>query len=143
MVNDDNILSIVDAKDYKTIMPKTEIRPGVYQLNEDQSLIIGGYACFNYISGGKNSFVTYFANTIDVSRSKYERALEIFPAKVYDMFKINTKNMEFETIYLEIEEPSDVVISGLGFIAVKNAPATVSVQVVKGCGVIVREPIIG
>lgn len=143
LVNDDNILSIVDAKDYKTIMPKTEIRPGVYQLNEGQSLIVGGYACFNYISGGKNSFVTYFANTIDVSRSKYERALEIFPAKVYDMFKINTKNMEFETIYLEIEEPSDVVISGLGFIAVKNAPATVSVQVVKGCGVIVREPIIG
>ena len=143
LVNDDNILSIVDAKDYKMIMPKTEIRPGVYQLNEGQSLLIGGFACFNYLSGERNSFITYFANTIEVSRSKYERALEIFPAQVYNMFKLNTKNMEYETFVLEIDKPSDIVINGLGFIAVKNAPASVSVTVVKGCGVIVRDPIIG
>lgn len=143
LVNDDNILSIVDSKDYKIIMPKTEIRPGVYQLNEGQSLLISGYACFNYLSGEKNNFVTYFANTITVQRSKYERALEIFPAKVYQMFKINSKDLEYETHYFEIEEPSDIVISGLGFIAVKSAPASVSVTAVKGCGVIVREPIIG
>ena len=124
-------------------MPKTEIRPGVYQLSEGQSLLIGGYACFNYLSGDKNSFITYFANTIEVSRSKYERALEIFPAQVYNMFKLNTKNMEYETLYFEIDKPSDIVFSGLGFIAVKNAPASISVTVVKGCGVIVRDPIIG
>ena len=59
------------------------------------------------------------------------------------MFKINTENLEYETIELNIDKPSDVVISGLGFIAVKNAPAKVSVTVVKGCGVIARDPIIG
>ena len=143
LVNDDNILSIVDAKDFKTIMPKTEIRPGVYQLNEGQSLLIGGFACFNYLKGEKNNFVTYFANTLTVQRSKYERALEIFPSKIYQMFKINTLDLEFETINLEIDKPCDIVISGLGFIAVKNAPASVSVSVIKGCGVIVRDPIIG
>ena len=143
LVNDDNILSIVDAKDFKTIMPKTEVRPGVYQLNEGQSLLIGGFACLNYLEGDRNSFITYFANTLSITRSKYERAIEIFPSKVYDMFKINTENLEYETIELNIDKPSDVVISGLGFIAVKNAPAKVSVTVVKGCGVIVRDPIIG
>ena len=143
LVNDDNILSIVDAKDFKTIMPKTEIRPGVYQLNEGQSLLIGGFACFNYLKGEKNNFVTYFANTLTIQRSKYERALEIFPSKIYQMFKINTLDLEFETINLEIDKPCDIVISGLGFIAVKNAPASVSVSVIKGCGVIVRDPIIG
>ena len=143
LVNDDNILSIVDAKDFKIIMPKTEIRPGVYQLNEGQSLLIGGFACFNYLKGEKNNFVTYFANTLSIQRSKYERALEIFPSKIYQMFKINTSNLEFETINLEIDKPCDIVISGLGFIAVKNAPASVSVSVIKGCGVIVRDPIIG
>ena len=143
LVNDDNILQLVDAKDFKVIMPKTEIRPGVYQLNEGQSLLIGGFACFNYLEGDKNSFITYFANTLSITRSKYDRAMEIFPAKVYDMFKINTPNLEYETLRFEIDKPSDIVISGLGFIAVKNAPAKVSVTVVKGCGVIVREPIIG
>ena len=59
------------------------------------------------------------------------------------MFKINTTGLEYETINLSIDKPSDVVISGLGFIAVKNAPAQISVTVVKGCGVIVRDPIIG
>ena len=142
LVNDDNLLSLVDAKDFKTIMPKAEIKPKVYQLNESQSLLISGFACFNYIIGEKNNFVTYFSNTLPIQRSKYERALEIFPKNVYEMFKINTVGLEYETIELEITKPSDVVISGLGFIAVKNAPATVSVTVVKGCGVIVREPII-
>ena len=143
LVNDDNILSIVDAKDFKTIMPKTEIRPGVYQLNEGQSLLLGGFACFNYLEGNKNNFITYFANTLSVQRSKYERALEIFPSKIKEMFKINTDNLEFETIEINLTEPKDVVISGLGFIAVKEAPAKVSVTVIKGCGVIVRDPIIG
>lgn len=142
LVNDDNLLSLVDAKDFKTIMPKSEIKPKVYQLNEAQSLLISGFACFNYLKGEKNNFVTYFSNTLPIQRSKYERALEIFPKNVLEMFKINTLGLEYETIELEITKPSDIVISGLGFIAVKNAPATVSVTVVKGCGVIVREPII-
>lgn len=143
LVNDDNILSLVDAKDFKMIMPKTEIRPGVYQLNSGQSLLIGGFACFDYIEGNKNNFITYFANTLAIQRSKYERALEIFPAKIHEMFKINTKNLEFETLEFNLDKPSDIVISGLGFIAVKEAPAKVSVRVIKGCGVIVRDPIIG
>ena len=143
LVNDDNILSIVDAKDYKTIMPKTEIRPGVYQLSEKQSLLISGFACFNYLEGEKNNFITYFANTLPIQRSKYERALEIFPSKINEMFKIATTNLEYETVEFNLDKPQDVVISGLGFIAVKNAPAKVSVTVIKGCGVSVREPIIG
>ena len=143
LVNDDNILSIVDAKDFKTIMPKTEIRPGVYQLNEGQSLLLGGFACFNYLEGNKNNFITYFANTLSIQRSKYERALEIFPSKIKEMFKVNTENLEFETVEINLTEPKDIVISGLGFIAVKEAPAKVSVTVIKGCGVIVRDPIIG
>lgn len=143
LVNDDNILSLVDAKDFKTIMPKTEVRPGVYQLNKEQSLLIGGFACFNYLEGERNSFITYFANTLEIKRSKYERAVEIFPKKINEMFKVNTKDLEYETTVFEITKPQDIVISGLGFIAVKNAPAKVSVTTIKGCGVIVRDPIIG
>ena len=143
LVNDDNILSIVDAADFKSIMPKSEIRPGVYQLSPHQSLILGGFACLNYIEGEKNNFITYFSNSLSITRSKYERALEIFPSKIYEMFKVNTKNLEFETTILRLDKPSDIVINGLGFIAVKKAPATISVNVIKGCGVVVRDPIIG
>ena len=55
----------------------------------------------------------------------------------------STPDLEFETFEFNIEKPCDVVISGLGFIAVKNAPAKVSVTVIKGCGVMVRDAIIG
>ena len=115
----------------------------VYQLSEKQSLLISGFACFNYLEGGNNNFVLYFSNTLSVQRSKYERDVEIFPSKIKDMFDINTKDLEYETLEFEITEPCDLVISGLGFIAIKNAPAKVSVTVVKGCGVMLREPIIG
>ena len=57
--------------------------------------------------------------------------------------KIWSNSLPYETLYFEIDKPSDIVFSGLGFIAVKNAPASISVTVVKGCGVIVRDPIIG
>ena len=93
LVNEDNILSLIDAKDFKIVMPKNEIRPGVYQLNSGQSLIINGLACFNYLEGSRGNFVTYFANTLNITRSKYERAIEIFPSKVHDMFKLNTKDV--------------------------------------------------
>lgn len=143
LVNDDNLLSLVDAKDFKVLMPKVEIKPKVYQLNEEQSLLIGGFACFNFIKGEKNNFVTYFSNNLVIQRSKYQRALEIFPSKVDEMFDVKTKNLEYETVNFDINKPSDIVISGLGFIAVKNVPATISVTVVKGCGVMLRDPIIG
>ena len=38
-------------RDFKIIMPKKEIKPKVYQLNEGQTLFFGGLARLDYIIG--------------------------------------------------------------------------------------------
>ena len=143
LVNEDNLLSLVDAADFKSIMAKKEVKPGVYQLNEGQSLLISGFACFNYLKGEKNTFVTYFSDALPMQRSKLERAKVLFPDKVEELFNIKTTNLEYETHLLEIKSLSDIVVSGLGFISVKEVPATIEVVAVKGCSVVIRDAICG
>lgn len=143
LVTEDNLLSIVDAKDFKMIMPKAEIKPLVYQLNSGQSLLISGFACINYLDGAKNTFVTYFANGMPVQRSKLERANELFPDKVYELFTIHTENLCYEKHLFEIKKPCDIVVNGLGFVSIKNAPAKIEVVAVKGCSVVIRDAICG
>ena len=36
----------------------------VFQLNEEQTLFFGGLARFDYIKGGRRSFICYLANEI-------------------------------------------------------------------------------
>ena len=143
LVNEDNLLSLVDAADFKTIMAKKEVKPGVYQLNSSQSLLISGFACFNYLKGDKNTFVTYFADTLPMQRSKLERALVLFPEKVKELFNFKTENLEYERHLFEVKEESDIVVNGLGFISIKSFPATIEVIAVKGCSVVMRDAICG
>lgn len=143
LVNEDNLLSLVDAADFKDIMAKKEVKPGVYQLNSGQSLLISGFACFNYLKGDKNTFVTYFADTLPMQRSKLERANELFPKKASELFNVKTLGLTYERHLFEIKEPSDIVVSGLGFISIKEPYATIEVVVVKGCSVVVRDAICG
>ena len=142
LVNESNILSLAESADFKKIMPKQEIRARIYQLNNMQSLMIEGFACFNFIEGEKTSFVCYFSNSLEIQRSKLAKANELFFTRAHELFEFKSE-FEYETKELEIVKESEIVIEGLGFILVKGRNLKVSVIVPKGCGVSVREPLIG
>lgn len=128
------------------IMPKKEIKPMVFQLNPEQTLFAGGLARIDFISGEKTTFVTHFANTLPIHRTKLEKADEI-ETRIGEFLTPPTKEeaerlKDTRTYEYKVEgEKTDIVISGLGFVTL-TGPAVVRVKVFKEIGVFVRKAII-
>src|SRR5690606_2806779 len=74
----DRMSEWVDPKELKTIIPDQEIKPKVYQLNEGQTLFVGGLARMDYIEGKRQAFVCSVANSLYIHRTKFEKAEEIW-----------------------------------------------------------------
>ncbi len=139
IINDGNILNHVDSKNFKLIMPSKEINARNYQLNPQQSIIINGFACFNFIEGDSQTITFYFNNSLKLHRTKLEKAQEIYPSRNTELFDID--NFEVEEFTFNIKEACEIVILGLGFIRVTKGKY--SVKVIKGTKVITRDGFIG
>lgn len=136
----------VTDKELKTIMPKSEIKQRVYQLNEGQTLFFGGLARIDYVSGGKRPLICYFSNELNIHRTKTEKANDLWrnqlgsvlaPPSDPDQFDLE----QVKAVRLETgKEKKDVMIAGLGFITIE-AGAKVIVRVPKAVDVILRKSI--
>jgi len=148
IINHHQMAHFVDKKDLKIITPKKEIKPAVYQLNEEQTLFFGGLARFDYISGGRRSFVCHFSNDLKIHRTKMEKASELYEKHAGEMLTPpNQEDMEHfpELVRQEfmIKEPkTDIVFSGLGWITVNEPGAKVAAYVPKGVQTILRKSLI-
>ncbi|MDR3156657.1 MAG: ribosome biogenesis GTPase YqeH [Lactobacillales bacterium] len=136
----------LDSRDLKFISPQKEINPKIYQLNPEQTLFLGGLARFDFISGERQSFVTYVANDIKLHRTKLERADEFYGKHVGNLLqppcmekvKSFPKLKRFE---FSVREPADIVFAGLGWISIKKK-AIVAGYVPEGVEVILRKALI-
>ena len=68
IVSNDSFLVDESPKVIKEVSPKSEIKPRTYQMKSRQSVIIGDYARFDYLSDGENSFTFYLSNDVKVRR---------------------------------------------------------------------------
>lgn len=148
IINHHQMAHYVDKRDLKVITPKKEIKPKVYQLNEGQTLFFGGLARFDYISGGRSSFVCHFSNEINIHRTKMEKADELYQNHAGEMLTPPRKEQmdtfpELVRHEFTIKEPKiDIVFSGLGWITVNEAGAKVAAYVPKGVHALVRKSLI-
>lgn len=148
IINHHQMAHFVDKKDLKIITPRKEIRPKVYQLNEKQTLFLGGLARFDYIKGGKRPFVCYFSNDLKIHRTKLEKADEIYASHVGEMLTPPRKEQldSFPPLirheFTIKERKMDIVFSGLGWITVNEPGAKVVVYVPKGVHALVRKSLI-
>ena len=97
-----NIINYLDKKYYKILNSNKEIKPKTFQINKNQSLLIGEFLRVDYLEGDKNSFTLYIPNGIKVK-------------------KINSRHSylkEFSYKEYELKFHEDLVIYGLGFIKV-------------------------
>ena len=143
-----NLTHHLVREDLKKAIPRREIKPAVYQLNEEQTIFIGGLARFDYIKGpGKQPFVFYKANELQLHRTKLEKADELYETHLGKML---TPPGEFtapdypklKAHEFMITEPSDVVVSGLGWVAIHGVNTKVSMWAPEGIDVYVRKAII-
>lgn len=148
IINHHQMAHYVDKRDLKIIMPKKEIKPKVYQLNEGQTLFFGGLARFDYIKGGRRSFVCYFSNELHIHRTKMEKADELYENHLGEMLSPPRKEQldDFPPLVKQEfsikEGKTDIVFSGLGWITVNEPGAVVRAYVPKGVEAMVRKSLI-
>ncbi|CRK84217.1 ribosome biogenesis GTPase YqeH [Neobacillus massiliamazoniensis] len=148
IINHHQMAHFVDKRDLKVITPKKEIKPKVFQLNEGQTLFFGGLARFDYVSGGRRSFVCYVSNEVNIHRTKTENASELYENHVGEMLT-PPRQEQLETFpalvkqeFTVREAKTDIVFSGLGWITVNEPGAKVIAYVPKGVQTMIRKSLI-
>jgi ribosome biogenesis GTPase YqeH len=148
IINHHQMAHFVDKQDLKIITPKKEIKPRVFQLNEGQTLFFGGLARFDYVSGGRRSFVCHFSNELTIHRTKTENATELYEKHVGEMLtpprqeQIESFPELVKQQYMVKDGKMDIVFSGLGWITVNDPGAMVIAYVPKGVQTMIRKSLI-
>lgn len=149
IVETSQMIHYVDIKDYKYLQNNKEIKAVSYQLNEQQSVYIGGLARFDFVKGEKTGFSFYFNNKLNLHRTKLENADELYDNHLEDNTLVPKANnvskmddfIEY-TFNIKGDDKVDIVINGLGWIAFNANKQKVKVWVPKGVKVEERKALI-
>ncbi len=148
IINHHQMAHYVDGKDLKYITPKKEIKPKVYQLNENQTLFFGGLARFDYLSGGRRSFTCYVSNELGIHRTKLEKANQLYQDHAGELLtpsldRVDGEIPELVPHHFSLKEGKmDIVFSGLGWITINEPGAKIVAHVPKGVSVMIRKSLI-
>ncbi|WP_251554769.1 ribosome biogenesis GTPase YqeH [Neobacillus muris] len=149
IINHHQMAHFVDKRDLKIITPKKEIKPKIFQLNEGQTLFFGGLARFDYVSGGgKQPFVCYLSNELNIHRTKTENADDLYEKHAGEMLTPPRGNQleSFPELvkqeFMIKEAKTDIVFSGLGWVTVNDPGTKVSAYVPKGVQTLIRKSLI-
>ena len=130
----------------KYIIPKTTIKPIIYQLNAKQSIFMGGVARFDFVEGPRSGFTFYLSNNVDLHRTKLDKADSVFDtlvqqAKIKPISTQITSSacLKRHEFVLPEDKNVDIVIFGLGWINVKGKGQKVAVWTPQGVNVIIRD----
>jgi ribosome biogenesis GTPase YqeH len=148
IINHHQMAHFVDKKDLKMITPKKEIKPKIFQLNEEQTLFFGGLARFDYVGSGRRSFVCYVSNDVMIHRTKTENADQLYQQHVGEMLAPPRKDQlaTFPELvkqeFIIKEAKTDIVFSGLGWITINEPGAKVIAYAPKGVQTLLRKSLI-
>ncbi|WP_414049854.1 ribosome biogenesis GTPase YqeH [Macrococcus animalis] len=136
----------VSDNELKIIMPKDEIKPRNFQLNEGQTLFLGGLVRIDYMTGGRRSLNCFVSNVLNIHRTKQVNAEDLWRRQIGELLTPpGTKNFDFDNVRkttLSIkEDKQDIIISGLGFITVEQG-AVIDVYAPKQVDVYLRPSIL-
>ncbi|QYR20182.1 ribosome biogenesis GTPase YqeH [Paenibacillus sp. sptzw28] len=150
IVYNHRMTEIVPRSVLQALLPDKPIKQMVYQLNDKQTLFIGGLVRFDFVEGERQSFTLYSSNALPVHRTKLERADELYADHRGEMLAPPTKEQLDEIpawtrhrLTVRRGSDTDVFISGLGWIHVNGGTgALIDVHAPKGVRVILRDALI-
>ncbi|GAB4073373.1 ribosome biogenesis GTPase YqeH [Barrientosiimonas marina] len=148
IVNMQQIAHYVSDHDLKIIKPKKEMKPRVYQLNSQQTLYFGGLARIDFVKGERQSFVCYFANDLTIHRTKLENADNLLTKHKGELLSppdektLQTLPELTAQTHKLPQEDIDIVLPGLGWVAVPGGGVTVTVHTPKGFQTSLRKSLI-
>lgn len=144
IINHHQMAHLIEPKELKLILPKSELRPATYQLNSQQTLYFGGLARIDYVSNDPTSFVVFMPKNIKTHRTKTQKADELYNRHLTlkpEISEVTTIKDMAKHQFSATDKKCDIVISGLGWIRI-NPNTKVNVYVPKTVGVFIREAII-
>lgn len=119
--NPESILNQMERHILKYIIPRTEIRPMIYQSNSKQSYILGAIARFDFVEGGKTNFTFRISNDVAITRTKLEKADRTFDSlcvtkqvQPVSLTIKSTKDLERHEFTLPESGMVQILIVGLG-----------------------------
>lgn len=148
IINHHQMAHYVNKKSLKMITPSKEVKAKIFQVNEQQTLYFGGMARFDYLSGGRRSFVCYISNAVNIHRTKLENADDLYAKHLGELLSppMPEEVATFPELVRHefvIHEPKmDVVISGLGWITINEPGAKIAIHVPKGVSASIRKSLI-
>ncbi|MDF9866686.1 ribosome biogenesis GTPase YqeH [Bacilli bacterium PM5-3] len=150
LVEEAQVIHDVDLKDYKYLQTKNEIKSRIYQLEELQSIYIGGLVCFSYLSGEKTGFNFFINNPLKLHRTKYENRIELYDNHKEDdlLYPKSLSINEYQDFkvykfdFTNEKKKKDIVILGLGWITFEPNNQVIEIAVSKNAKVIVRDALI-
>ncbi len=148
IINHHQMAHYVDDKDLKTITPKKEIKPRIYQLNDGQTLFFGGLARFDFVKGDRSSFTVYLSNELNIHRTKLEKADDLYREHAGELLSPPRSEGTAELPELVKHEFSiregktDIVFSGLGWVTVNDPGIKIAAYAPKGVTVSIRQSLI-
>ena len=121
----------LQPEELKYAIPQKEIKPKTYQLNEGQTLFVGGLVRLDIVKKDTDNRVgitSYFENNLYLHRTKTINANNIYQKHVGELLKPPTNKVDFDLVAHKFitKEKSDLVIEGLGWFTLpKGIQATV------------------
>lgn len=133
-------------KEISETVPKKRIKPKTFQLEEGQTLFIGGLGRFDVVDAEeRQSFVVYTSNEMNIHRTKTENAEGIYETGVGDYLTPPMDNVndlpELASHTFKIKEKSDITIAGLGWVTCEPG-TTVTAWAPRGILVTARQAMI-
>ncbi|HKL61221.1 MAG TPA: GTPase [Acholeplasma sp.] len=125
---------------YKDIIVEKKIKPTIFQLNEQQSVIIGGQAIFSFLKGGFKGISFHFNKQVNLHRTKYEQVYQLFDKHKGNLFKPYNESHTYvkKTFKLEPGIKYEIAISDIGAIHLQGS-AIIEIYHLKGLRVTMTE----
>lgn len=132
------ISDFLSYEDYNKLIINKRVKPVNYNLDVNQSVIIGGFLIVSIIKGRKTNFTFYLGN-INLHRTKYENVYNVYNKHKGTLFT-PVIDHEYEKIFMRLEEQVKYTISfmDLGYLVV-SGPITLEIFSPKGANLVIKK----
>ncbi|ADH99886.1 ribosome biogenesis GTPase YqeH [Salisediminibacterium selenitireducens] len=144
IINTHQMAHRVDRSTLKTILPRKEVKPKIFQLSEEQSIFFAGLGRIDFLKGDRQSFIVFMSNDLYIHRTKLEKADRLYETQLGDQLSPPSGSELDHFPPLKRKEwkvdagKFDIVYSGLGWVTVDGPGAIVASYVPEGVEVSIR-----
>lgn len=147
LINNAVFTYYLNKKTIDYIMPKSMLKPRIFQLNSYQSIFIEGFAKISLLDTvTKTSAIVNVANNIKLHRTKYQDSDIFYEKHLNDLFVMPNKQErsklgDLKKVKYNIGLGEEISICGLGFVSF-NQEVEVEVTTFEKIKVVIRKKII-